>query len=437
MRRRVTVWGALLCAVAVAMGSVGCATDTQLDESQLSLLEADGGLDYFSPQLTPPDIASRLFPLAIWQPTLVDETGVERLQAAHMNGVVAPTAATDRSVLDNSGLWSIDNSESVPSVATAGWFIGDEFDMRFGPGRGSNEGVDPRAATASCPSSACGYTVLDQVLAATPKDDRLRYANFGKGVLFWETNPEARQFVNTTRGITSADAYWYTDNNLCQVSEGSKLLGLSESLSRSECRRAYNYSLTVERMRSLVRPTRSRPVWAFVELGHPFSQNDWPDISGREIRAAAWASIIAGARGIVYFNNSFGGRCPTADVLGSPCSSRAALAVSNLNAEIEQLAPIINSPSVLHFVKQSDAVYATTRFFHDSLYIFAVNKSDQRRRATFSVPCSTSPSHAQVLFERRNLRSEGAVFHDVFQDAESVHIYKITGLSGCKRDTNG
>ena len=48
----------------------------------------------------------------------------------------------------------------------------------------------------------------------------------------------------------------------------------------------------------------SKPVWAVVELGHPFSESDWPTITPAQVRAAVWQSLIAGARGIVYFNHS-------------------------------------------------------------------------------------------------------------------------------------
>ena len=52
------------------------------------------------------------------------------------------------------------------------------------------------------------------------------------------------------------------------------------------------------------------PVWDFVETGHPFDNNmdGNRSIAPAEIRAAVWHSIIAGARGILYFQHSFGGR---------------------------------------------------------------------------------------------------------------------------------
>ena len=68
-------------------------------------------------------------------------------------------------------------------------------------------------------------------------------------------------------------------------------------------------------MRRLVSPARSKPVWAFVEVGHPFTEDDFPAVTPAEVRAAVWQSLIAGARGIIYFNHSFGGPCQTQHAL--------------------------------------------------------------------------------------------------------------------------
>ena len=58
---------------------------------------------------------------------------------------------------------------------------------------------------------------------------------------------------------------------------------------------------------------------AFVELGHPFTEEDWPSITPAQARAAVWSSIIHGAQGIIYFNHSFGGPCQTQHILRDPC----------------------------------------------------------------------------------------------------------------------
>ena len=103
--------------------------------------------------------------------------------------------------------------------------------------------------------------------------------------------------------------------------------------------------------RDLVSPAGSKPVWAIVELGHPSPKSDWPTITPPQVRAAVWQSLIAGARGIVYFNHSFGGPDQTQHILrdgtnpGSPYAPIRSV-VTAINSEIAALAPVLNSPTV-------------------------------------------------------------------------------------------
>ena len=84
---------------------------------------------------------------------------------------------------------------------TAGWLLDDEADMQQGPG----------GDTANCTGG--GYDVMRQANANAPNDGKARYANYGKGVGWWESNAQAQCFVNRFQDITSLDAYWMTDPN--------------------------------------------------------------------------------------------------------------------------------------------------------------------------------------------------------------------------------
>ena len=97
-------------------------------------------------------------------------------------------------------------------------------------------------------------------------------------------------------------------------------------------------------MRALVSPPRSKPVWAFVEVGHPFSEADWPTIRPAEVQAAVWQSLIAGARGIIYFNHTFGGPNQTQHALRDPAYAAIRSAVSATNRRIAALAPVLERP---------------------------------------------------------------------------------------------
>ena len=85
-----------------------------------------------------------------------------------------------------------------------------------------------------------------------------------------------------------------------------------------------------------------------MELGWPFTERP-PRAGGASCRlrcaAAVWQSIIAGARGIIYFDHNFGPGTPDSTILGQGYADNRAMAKS-VNAQIKSLAPVLNSPTV-------------------------------------------------------------------------------------------
>ena len=111
----------------------------------------------------------------------------------------------------------------------AGWLLDDEVDMQCGP-----PGCD-------------GYSVMRNDNAATPNDGKARYANYGKGVMFWETDAQAEPFINDFQQLQSNDVYWMTDPN----EKGTPGYGMPSS-----------YGKTVDRMRFLDGMDGVRkPIW--------------------------------------------------------------------------------------------------------------------------------------------------------------------------------
>ena len=116
--------------------------------------------------------------------------------------------------------------------------------------------------------------------------------------------------MNDFQQVVSNDIYWFTDPNVSGSSEGGKLLNGGHPLTPTQTRRAANYGYTVDRMRALDAWMQRKPIWNFVEVGWPFTETAAQGaraIQPAEVTAAVWHSIIAGARGIIYFNHSFGG----------------------------------------------------------------------------------------------------------------------------------
>ena len=182
---------------------------------------------------------------------------------------------------------------------------------------------------------------LSSILAGLPSDGRLRYTNYGKGVIFWNSDSDAEQYVNDFQQVVSTDVYWFTEGDVCSQYQGGNLLGMGRDLTSAECHRASNYGAQVARVRALDAMDGKRmPVWAFVETGHPFDNNmgGGRSIAPAEVRAAVWHSIIAGARGIIYFQHSFGGSCVgDHHTIRSNCEGTRPIVVST-DAQIQSLA---------------------------------------------------------------------------------------------------
>src|SRR5262249_34524568 len=244
---------------------------------------------------------------------------------------VVLTVNSNLSLVQKNGMRAILQPEwatkqiAINSPAVAGWELFDEIDMQQGPER--------------------GYTTLNNILARLPNDSRMRYNNYGKGVMFWETDSQAERLVNDFQHVVSADVYWFTVHNVSGRSEGGKLLNGGNPLTPAQTRRAANYGYTIDRMRALAK--NHRPIWSFVEVGWPFTETEAQgarSIEPAEVRAAVWHSIIAGARGILYFNHSFGGPHPSYHCLRQPPYAAVRAAVKSTNHLITQLAPVLNAP---------------------------------------------------------------------------------------------
>ena len=180
-----------------------------------------------------------------------------------------------------------------------------------------------------------------------PADGQLRYNNYGKGVMFWNSQSDSSQYVNGPwNQLVSSDIYWWTEGDVCSQWQGG-VVGDQPEPDPAECHRSSNYGAQVARMRFLDGLDGQRqPIWNFVETGHPFSdsQNGARSIAPAELRSAVWHSIIAGARGIIYFQHSFGGPCAGDNhTIRTNCEGTRPI-VTSVNAQIKQIAPALNGP---------------------------------------------------------------------------------------------
>jgi hypothetical protein len=310
----------------------------------------------------------------------------------------------------------VDNQANVGSE-TSGWFLSDEIDMTQGP--------------SACPSA------LNALKARVPSTHPgLVYDNYGKGVIFWQSDAQAACFVNYD-DLNSSDVYWFTDGNVCSSgSEGPRFYGLEgvRALTQAECRRARNYGDQLAEMRKLdaLNGSPRHPIWAFVEVGCPM--NNGMCIQPNQTAAAVWHSIIAGARGIIYFQHSFSGPCTTHHALRETGCNGFYTAmqqkVTAVDAQIKSLAPVLNSPTVTSQFAASSNVRAMMKWNGSNLYVFAGSAENAGSTPSFTLSCIGNAT-ATVVGENRTVPVTNGSWSDSFADGNATHIYRIDGGSTC------
>jgi hypothetical protein len=360
------------------------------------------------------------FALGVWLQTVAAEAEVMQDRSFGLNLYVAlgHDDLTNLDAIEAGGLhllvqadeWSDDPRVDHPAVD--GWMVFDEADLTFGPGWDDWSGTQGwnTCRPIQDQGGQCGYTVMQHFNDRVPPGV-LRYANYGVGVLHLESDAEAEVFINNGfQDVVSADDYAFTNPD-----------------SDAADRKGASYGRTVNRIRTLDGLNGMRqPVWGFVEVGHPFTEAGAPTITAPQMRSAVWHSIIAGARGIVYFNHSFGGSCPTSSVLRARCDPEMAPAVTEVNSQITELAPVLNAPFADGYVTAKGPVKVMAKLGPDGAwYVFAGvdTTATAGGDVTFRVAMG---SVVDVLFENRTVTVTDGQFVDAFADGDAVHIYRVT-----------
>ena len=197
------------------------------------------------------------------------------------------------------------------------------------------------------------------------------------------------------------------------------------------------------------------PLYAFIEDGGPYptdtSAADY--ITPPELNWATWSSLIHGARGVIYFNHTFGGPAQGDDNLAGsfyqtvqPGQSVSIYTqVKNTDALVEQMAPVLNSPTALNYVAVNTPGYVNrvvTSLFsgievlakdnNGQFYIFADTRDSETQKnipATFTLADKNATS-VTVVNENRTISVANGVFTDTFATGATVHIYKVNSSAG-------
>ncbi|MCI0535666.1 MAG: hypothetical protein L0Z50_10610, partial [Verrucomicrobiales bacterium] len=292
-----------------------------------------------------------------------------------------------------------------PSIV--GWMHGDEPDnaQSLGQGKGYGPPILPEKIVAD----------YERIRSADPTRPVL--LNLGQGVA-WDNyigrgvrrnHPE--DYPEYVKGcdIASFDIY-------PAVHDKPEVAGKLEFVARG-----------VERLGQWTRGEKS--VWNCIECTHISN----PQVKARpqQVRAEVWMALIHGSRGLIYFVHQFKPTFREAALLDD---AEMLSAVTAINRQIHQLAPVLNSPSILDGVTVKSSTEDTPIAWMlkrrgDAAYLFAVNLRNRATRGSFAIRESTPGPwvSAAALDESRTIPVRNGELIDEFKPYE-VHLYELRGV---------
>ena len=202
MSYRKRLMSSLCVALAIAVPATATAAPSARSARPPSLEPVDGGPDWYAKFSHPLPSHRGFFPIAVWFESVLSAKDAARDKAAGLNTYVELTANSNLAVLRSAGMHAIHSHHAAGGAGaeTNGWLLEDEVDMWGGPGGSAWTGNWPGEGDICFPSSqGCGYTIMATLARQKPGDGRMRYANYGKGVVFWQADAEAARFVNEFR----------------------------------------------------------------------------------------------------------------------------------------------------------------------------------------------------------------------------------------------
>jgi hypothetical protein len=165
-------------------------------------------------------------------------------------------------------------------------------------------------------------------------------------------------------------------------------------------------------------------IWNCIECTH--ISNPEARATPEQVKAEVWMSLIHGSRGLIYFVHQFRPRFNEHALLDDPEMLKA---VTAINRQIQELAPVINSAAGADIAtarsSRSDVpIDIMARRRGHTTYLFAVGMRNAPARGTFEVKGLPDRATAVVLGEDRRIPIERGRFEDEFKPF-GVHLYAI------------
>ncbi|MGV9712245.1 hypothetical protein ACWDTI_16470 [Gordonia sp. NPDC003424] len=312
--------------------------------------------------------------------------------------------------------WVGDRVNSTFDKSSRHWpgqFMDDEVDGRFDPAAGLKHLADLRSELA----------------------DRRQflYTNFTRMVVGPDLPEDVKErYVNTFADVVSLDMYAYTIPFCNDPADTYRGTMFDVPIPLQTCRSSATYG----RMTAALRANDALdgklvPIWNFIDLygGADNDGNFIRYIRPDELRGAAMASVINEARGIVWFQQSFGGPCKSSQPLRDAqrqgaafCGNDQLLALREINALLRKMAPVLNTQS--YRWSAGSHVQTMLKVKDGKAYLFAMTDGGSGIR-TFTVPEGLS-GKAEVIGEGRQISINDRHFSDMFATESTYHLYEIS-----------
>lgn len=347
------------------------------------------------------------FPLAVW---VQQPKNAERFKAAGINlyvGLWRGPTTEQLDTLARAGMHVICSQnalglENKSNPVIAAWMHGDEPDNAQAiPGRkGWGPPILPSAIQAN----------YEKIRAADPSRPVL--LNLGQGVA-WDNyigrgvrrnHPEDYPEYIKGCDIASFDIYPV-------VHDDKEIAGKLEYVAKG-----------VQRLQEWAKGRKT--VWNCIECTH--ISNPEKKANPEQIRSEVWMSLIHGSRGIIYFVHQFKPSFMEAGLLEDPENLAG---ITAINAQIKELAPVLNSPTLTPPVsidpENGVPIAAMRKKFDNAHYLFTVAMENKSTSAKFSSADLPKSGSLEVIGEQRSIPISNGAFTDKF-DPYQVHLYRIS-----------
>jgi hypothetical protein len=145
-----------------------------------------------------------------------------------------------------------------------------------------------------------------------------------------------------------------------------------------------------------------------------------------QVKSEVWMALIHGSRGLIYFVHQFAPKFNEHALLDDP---EMLSAVTVINRQIRDLAPVLNSPTLpdgatVHSSVPEVPIDLMVKKMPEGTYLFAVGMRNKPARGSFRIRGLPAEATAYVLHEDRAIPVRDGQFADDFP-AYGVHLYWI------------